>query len=131
MVHLDSIYEFLLVSNSNYMSKSLRLGVIATQKLFSYLISLGQNFGHPTRTLNPGPFFSKSNLFFLGSQGRLPPKMKLIGCILFVIFCPQTQTDKRKETRGRHAKHGQIVKVSHLNLGHTDLYTVYFYNEKV
>ena len=38
------IYDFLLVSNSNYMSNSHRLGVIVTQKMFSYLLSLGPNF---------------------------------------------------------------------------------------
>ncbi len=38
------IYDFLLVSNSNYMSNSHRLGVIATLKKFSYLLSLGPNF---------------------------------------------------------------------------------------
>ncbi len=37
-------YDFLLVSNSNYMSISQRLGVIATRKIFSYLLSLGPNF---------------------------------------------------------------------------------------
>ena len=41
-----SIYDFLLVSNtgSNCMSKTHRLRVIATQKFFPYLLSLGPNF---------------------------------------------------------------------------------------
>ena len=34
------IYDFLLVSNNNYMSNSHHLGVIATRKIFSYLLSL-------------------------------------------------------------------------------------------
>ncbi len=40
------IYDFLLpvVSNSNYMSNYHRLGVIATRKFLSYLLSLGPNF---------------------------------------------------------------------------------------
>ena len=38
-VRLD-IYDFLLASNSNYMSNWHRLGVIATQKkMFSYVLS--------------------------------------------------------------------------------------------
>ncbi len=44
------IYDFLLVSNTNYMANSHRLGVIATQKILTYLLSLGPNFDHP-----PGP----------------------------------------------------------------------------
>ncbi len=44
------IYDFLLVSNSNYMSNSHPLGVIAARKKFSYLLSLGPKFGPP-----PGP----------------------------------------------------------------------------
>ncbi len=36
------------------MSNSHRLGVIATQKYFSYLLSLGPNFGLPTPTVTPG-----------------------------------------------------------------------------
>ncbi len=76
-----SIYDFLLVSNSNYMSKLRRLGVIATQKNFSYLLSLGPNFDPATRT--PGRFFSTSNGFLPGSEGRPWPKLKLIGSIFF------------------------------------------------
>ena len=38
------IYDFLLLSNSNYMSNSHRLGGIATRKKFSYLLPLGPNF---------------------------------------------------------------------------------------
>ncbi len=43
------IYDFLLVSNSNYMNSHCLLavhglGVIATLKIFSYLLSLGPNF---------------------------------------------------------------------------------------
>ncbi len=73
-------YDFLLVSNSDYMSNSNRLGVIATLKKFYYLLPLGPNFDHPPPrpTLTPGRFFSKSDHFFLGSQGKLPPKRKLI-----------------------------------------------------
>ena len=37
------IYDFLLVSNSNYMTNSHHLGVIATRKKVSYLLSLGPN----------------------------------------------------------------------------------------
>ena len=73
------IYDFPLVSNSNYMYNSHHLGVIATQKISSYLLSLGPNFDPHTPTLTPGRFFSKSNGFLPGSEGRPPPKMKLIG----------------------------------------------------
>ncbi len=45
------IYDFILVCNSYYMSKSHRLGVIATGKSFSYLLSLGPNFDTHTHTL--------------------------------------------------------------------------------
>ncbi len=56
------IYDFLLVSNN--MSISHRLAVIAAQKFFSYLLSLGGDFGSPTPTLTPEIFFfwSKSNI---------------------------------------------------------------------
>ncbi len=65
------IYDFLLVSNSNYMSNLHRSGVIATRKFFSCLLSLGPNFDpnphppphHPSPTLTPGWFFSKLNGF--------------------------------------------------------------------
>ena len=83
------IYDFLLVSNSNYMYNLYRLGVIATQNFFSYLLSLGPNFDHhhPTPTLTLGRFLLKSNHFIPGSKGSLPLKMKLIGEILFVQCC--------------------------------------------
>ena len=42
------IYDFLLVSNSNYLSNSHRLGVIAIRKCFSYLL-LGPKFDTYTR----------------------------------------------------------------------------------
>ncbi len=37
-------------------------------------------------TLTPGDFYSKSNGFFTGSEGRLPPKINLMGSICFEIF---------------------------------------------
>ncbi len=43
------IYDFLLLSNSKYVSNSHHLGVLATRKFFSYLLSLGPNFD----TLHP------------------------------------------------------------------------------
>ena len=47
------IYDFLIhvVSNSNYLCNLHRLGVIATWKFFSYLLSSGPNFGLLTPTL--------------------------------------------------------------------------------
>ena len=52
------LYDFLLVSNSNYMSNAHRLVVTATRKIFSYLLSLGPNFDPaPRPTLTPGQFF--------------------------------------------------------------------------
>ncbi len=52
------IYDFLLVSKSNYMSNSHRLGVIATRKYFSFLLSLGPNFDtHPQTHPSPGTVF--------------------------------------------------------------------------
>ncbi len=68
------IYDFLSVSNSKYMSNSQRLGVIATRKFFSYLLSSGPNFGPPKPTLALCQFLSKSNRFLLGSEARPPPK---------------------------------------------------------
>ncbi len=65
--HVDAaiglpIYNFLLVSNSNYMSNSHRLGVIATGKMFSYLLSLGPNFDPPTPTFTPRRFFFQNRI---------------------------------------------------------------------
>ncbi len=56
------IYDFLLVSNSNYMSNSHRLGVIATRKIFSNLLSLGPNFDPPRPTHTPGQFFIQNRM---------------------------------------------------------------------
>ncbi len=39
------MYDFLLVSTSNYTSISLRLAVIDPWKIFSYLLILGPNVG--------------------------------------------------------------------------------------
>ena len=95
------IYDFRLVSNSNYMSDAHRLGVTATQKFFSCLLSLGPNFDPPPT--HPylgrpylGRFFSKSNAFLLMSEERSPPKMKLIRLIFLEIYCIETdrQTDR-------------------------------------
>ncbi len=74
------IYDFPLVANSNHMSIS-PFRSCSNWKIVLLtcdLLSLGQNFGPLMRTLTPGRFVSKSNHFFLESQGRLPPKMKLI-----------------------------------------------------
>ncbi len=56
-----STYDSLLVSNSNYMSNSHRLGVIATQN-FSYLLSLGPNFDPPGPPLPQGDLFQIESL---------------------------------------------------------------------
>ena len=77
------IHDFLLVSNSNYVSNSHRLGVIATRRIFSYPSSLEPNFDPPHPPLARGDFFPESNGFRLGSEGRSPSKMKLIGSIYF------------------------------------------------
>ena len=45
---------FLLVSNSNHMSNSHRLLVTVARNFFSYLLSLGQNFGASTSPLSLG-----------------------------------------------------------------------------
>ena len=72
------IYEFLLVSNSNYMSNSHRLGVIGTRKFSSYLLSLGPNFDlHPQPTptpptVTPGRFFFKMESLHPWVQGKPP-----------------------------------------------------------
>ncbi len=75
------MYDFLLVSDNNYMSICNRL---ATRTIFSYLLTLEPNFGSPHPPL---PFISKSNGFIPGSDGSPPPKMKLIGSNLFQIVC--------------------------------------------
>ena len=70
-------YYSCLISNDMLIPH--RIGVIAARKIFPYLLSLGLNFGPPTPTLTPADFFSKSDRFFPASQGRLPPKIKMIG----------------------------------------------------
>ena len=79
------IYDFLLASNCNYVCNSHHLGVAATRKFFSYLLSFGPNFDLP-----PNPPLPLVNCFpngFLpGSQESLPPKMKFISSIFFEIF---------------------------------------------
>ncbi len=129
------IYDFLLVSNSNYMSNLHRLGVDShSKKSFINLLSLGPNFDPtPTPTLTPGRFFSKLNGFLPGSQGRLPPKMELIGWIFFDIFLTDTHADKHK-VKPRHAKYaiGWGLVMVHLSielqlqdLAHTHMYLLF------
>ncbi len=104
-----SIYDFLLVSNSNYMSNSHRLGV---RKIFSYLLSLGPNFAPPRPTLTPGRLFSKSNGFLLVSEERPPPKIKLIGLIFFEIFVHRQTDAQMQSNKPCHAKHGRGLKIA-------------------
>ncbi len=56
------IYNFLLSSNSKHMPNSYRLGVIATRKIFHYLLSLDPNFATPppSRPSLSVRFFPKS-----------------------------------------------------------------------
>ena len=81
------IYDILLVSNSNFLPNSHRLGVMATQKKFLLSLIIRAKF-RPTHT-HPYPraTFFKIEWFAPGSQGRLPQKMELIGSIFFEIFC--------------------------------------------
>ena len=64
-----SIYDFLLVSNSNYMSTSHRLTLIGTSTFFFYLLSLDPNFGPTTPTLIHCAFLS-SYQFCSGSSNK-------------------------------------------------------------
>ena len=73
------IYDFLLVYNSNHMSIPHHLAVITSPKKNVYLlIIIRPKFWTPTPTLTKGQFSQKLNHFILGSEGRSPPKMKLI-----------------------------------------------------
>ena len=74
------------------MSISHCLRVIATQEIFSYLSSLGPNFGPPPRTLTWGDFFSKLNGFLPGSEGRPQPKVKLIASIFLTDWHTKRKT---------------------------------------
>ncbi len=83
-----SIYDFLLVSNSNYMSKSRRLGVKAIQNFFSYLLSLGSNFDPPHPPLPHGDFFQNRMVSSLAwVRGKASTKNEVdifnIGSIFF------------------------------------------------
>ena len=62
MAQLLPVYEFRLVPNSNYMSISHHLGVVATEKV-SCVLSLRPKFWTPTATLTPGQFFFKTEWF--------------------------------------------------------------------
>ena len=82
-------YDFLLMSNSNHMAISYSLG---TWKFSLYhhdhlsCLLLGQNFRPPTHPYSRA-IVSKSINFLHGPEGRLPPKLKLIGTIFDQIFC--------------------------------------------
>ena len=81
------IYDFLLLSYNNYVSNLHRLGVIVTRKKCSYLLSLGSKIDSPPPHTHTHPYtgrlFSKSNGFLPELEGRLSPKMKLIGSTFF------------------------------------------------
>ncbi len=111
------IYDFLLMSNSNYVSNWHRLGVRATQNFFLLSLIIRTKFRHSHTCPFPGAifcsdFFSKSNGFVPGSEGRLPPKMKLIGSVFFLnILLTDTQTQSKKP---RHAKHRWGLMTKHV-----------------
>ncbi len=88
------IYDFLLVSKSNYMSIKLtpfrsfsHLTISVLSHLKISLLSLVRpkilTPPPPRHTLTPWGNFSKSNGFLLRSEGRPPPKIELIGLIIF------------------------------------------------
>ncbi len=73
-----------------------------------------------SRTL--GLFFSKSNGFLPGSQGRLPPKMNFIGSIYYLRYFVnghthrQTHRQMHLSKKPRHAKHGRgLIMCVHLH----------------
>ena len=88
------------MSNSNHMSISHRLAVIAMHsKFFCYLSSLGGNFGHPTPILTPGRFFSKSITSSLGqSKGSHQNWSWLVEYFLDILLT-DTHTDTHTDTQ--------------------------------
>ncbi len=76
------IYDFLLVSNSNYLSSFRSYN---HSKYFLLSLIIRPKFWTAKLTLTPSQFFSKPNPFFPGSKGRLPSKMKSIGWMLGIF----------------------------------------------
>ncbi len=95
------IYDFLLVSNSNYMSNSHRLGLIATRKILFLSLIIRAKFRPPRPTLTPRRLFSKSNHFIPGSKRSLPCKMKLIG---ETVLRYDTRTDRQTDAQSDRNK---------------------------
>ena len=105
MVHLDSpymvSYQRLIVTTSH------RLGVITTRNFFSYLLSLGPNFGPPAPTLTPGRFFFQNLIVSASVTGKAPTKNEIDSIITFWdILSTDTRTDKRKVRNPAMQKHG-------------------------
>ena len=85
--------------NSNHMSISYRLPVIATQFFFSYLLSL-KNFKTPLPHPYPGQDdFSQNQITLsLGQKEGSHQKTEFIAYILFEIFCYQTDRHCNRQT---------------------------------
>ncbi len=93
------IYDFLLVSSSNYASNSHRLEVIASRKIkiFSYLLSLGPNFDppHPHPSLPPGEFSQNRVTSSLGPREAFHEKWRWsVQYFLRYVVNRDTQTDR-------------------------------------
>ena len=89
------IYEFRLESNSNHMSIFHCLAFSTAQKFVFYLFIFMPKFQNPST--HPYP----RGIFFRGTEGRLPWKIKLAGWIIFQIFCIQAHTHTHAHTH-RH-----------------------------
>ncbi len=81
MVQLDSHYGILVLSNGNHKFSYRRLAVTAVKNFQLSLITRRKVRIPYTDPFPGGDIFSKLNGSLLGSEGRLPPKMKLIGSI--------------------------------------------------
>ena len=94
-----SIYNFLLVSNSNHLYLSYYSAARATRKIFFYHLSLGRNFGRLTPSLCGVNFCFKSNRIPLSLGQREVSYQNwswLVKCVLRYILLTDTMIHHSK-----------------------------------
>ncbi len=89
---LQHVYDILITSNIKHMSICYHLAVVNAGK---YFLIVGPKCWPTYPPLWRWDFFHKSYHFFPGIKGNLPPKIKLIGRLVFSSAWPCQQSSLR------------------------------------